>query len=163
MIFRIRSRCARQLVPIDRPSRVSAVGRNKREHAAEACRSPSGLCLFARLTGSIVGIRSGPAAPSNRTEWIGRWELGVIGGRAWAVPEAGALDYAAGYPVGSDMSARDMQMRERVDAHEVVRHIRRPLVRGPETGQSLRPRLHAEGRRRVSTGPSSANSPGVPS
>jgi acylpyruvate hydrolase len=104
----------RLLAPLGRPSKIVAVGRNYRDHAAESNETvPDSPLLFAKLPSSIIGDQEVICLPiqSQQVDW--EVELGtVIGRRARRVPEIDAIAYVAGYTVVNDVSARDLQMRE---------------------------------------------------
>ncbi len=104
----------RLLAPLGRPSKIVAVGRNYRDHAAESNETvPDSPLLFAKLPSSIIGDRDVIYLPiqSQQVDW--EVELGtVIGRRARRVAEADAIAYVAGYTVVNDVSARDLQMSE---------------------------------------------------
>jgi 2-keto-4-pentenoate hydratase/2-oxohepta-3-ene-1,7-dioic acid hydratase in catechol pathway len=104
----------RLLAPIGRPSKIIAVGRNYRAHAAEGGNDvPAEPMLFGILPSAITGPYDNVELPaiSNQIDWEG--ELGVVIGRTAArVPRARALDHIAGYVALNDFSARDLQRKD---------------------------------------------------
>jgi 2-keto-4-pentenoate hydratase/2-oxohepta-3-ene-1,7-dioic acid hydratase in catechol pathway len=101
----------RLLAPLERPSKIIAVGLNYRKHAAESKESlPTRPLLFAKLPSSIIGNGDPICLPSQSDQVDWEVELGVvIGRRARHVSEADALMYIGGYTIINDVSARDLQ------------------------------------------------------
>jgi 2-keto-4-pentenoate hydratase/2-oxohepta-3-ene-1,7-dioic acid hydratase in catechol pathway len=99
------------LAPVIPRSKVVAVGRNYRDHAAEFGNEvPAEPLLFLKPNTSVIGPNDAIARPrqSSRTEFEG--ELAVVIGRiAKNVPAERALDYVFGYTIGNDVTARDLQ------------------------------------------------------
>lgn len=99
------------LAPVIPRSKVVAVGRNYRDHAAEMGNElPVAPMLFFKPNTSVIGpgdaIVRLPA--SERVDFEG--ELAVVIGRiAKNVSAANALDYVFGYTIGNDVTARDLQ------------------------------------------------------
>ena len=101
-----------QHAPVTDPEKVVAVGLNYSEHADEGDHDvPDEPVLFAKFPQSLVG-------PDAAVEWdpelTGAVDyegelVVVIGDRARNVSKEDALDYIAGYTVGNDVSARDLQ------------------------------------------------------
>ncbi|WP_350349603.1 fumarylacetoacetate hydrolase family protein [Agromyces sp. G08B096] len=102
---------AKLLAPVIPRSKVVAVGRNYREHAAEfGNEAPAEPLLFLKPNTSVVGPGDAIVLPpqSSRVEHEG--ELAVIIGRiAKNVAEADAEDVIFGYTVANDVTARDLQ------------------------------------------------------
>lgn len=102
----------RLAAPIGRPSKVLAIGRNYKAHAAETGSDlPTSPIVFPKFTTAITG----PGAPItwdpsviSQIDYEGELCV-VIGKTAKAVQRANALDYVAGYMCGNDVSARDLQ------------------------------------------------------
>lgn len=102
----------RLAAPIPWPSKVLAIGRNYKAHAAETGSDlPTSPIVFPKFTTSI----SGPGAPItwdssviNQIDYEGELCV-VVGKTAKGVTGANALDYVAGYMCGNDVSARDLQ------------------------------------------------------
>ncbi|MBX3531606.1 MAG: fumarylacetoacetate hydrolase family protein [Rhizobiaceae bacterium] len=100
--------------PIAKPSKVIAVGRNYREHAAESgSQVPDQPMIFGIMPSAIIGPFDDIVLPavSQQIDWEG--ELGVvIGTQARNVRRADALSVIAGYTAINDVSARDLQKRD---------------------------------------------------
>lgn len=99
------------LAPVIPRSKIVAVGRNYRAHAAELGNDvPSAPMLFFKPNTAVIGpgdaIVRLPA--SEQIDFEG--ELAVVIGRvAKDVPEEKALEYVFGYTIGNDVTARDLQ------------------------------------------------------
>jgi len=102
---------AKLLAPVIPRSKVVAVGRNYREHAAEfGNEAPAEPLLFLKPNTSVIGPDDAIVRPvqSERVEFEG--ELAVVIGRiAKNVAEADAEDVIFGYTVANDVTARDLQ------------------------------------------------------
>jgi 2-keto-4-pentenoate hydratase/2-oxohepta-3-ene-1,7-dioic acid hydratase in catechol pathway len=100
------------LAPV-RPSKIVAVGRNYREHAAEESAAlPTAPLLFAKFPSALVGdgaIVSWPAALTGQVDYEAELAV-VIGRRARDVAREEALRYVLGYSCLNDVSARDLQV-----------------------------------------------------
>jgi 2-keto-4-pentenoate hydratase/2-oxohepta-3-ene-1,7-dioic acid hydratase in catechol pathway len=101
------------LAPVT-PSKIVAIGRNYRDHAAELNNPvPAEPLIFLKPPSAIVG----PGEPIVIPEGIGRVdheaELGlVIGARARHVKEQDASKYVFGFTCVNDVTARDVQKRD---------------------------------------------------
>ncbi|WP_047980340.1 fumarylacetoacetate hydrolase family protein [Ornithinibacillus contaminans] len=99
--------------PISEPSKIICVGKNYAEHAAEMKSDvPDFPVLFAKFSNALIGpedvIQKSPATAKLDYEV----ELTiVIGKKATKVKREDALNYIAGYTIGNDISARDLQKR----------------------------------------------------
>lgn len=99
------------LAPVIPRSKIVAVGRNYRDHAAEFGNEvPADPLLFFKPNTSVIGPNDAivrlPA--SERIDFEG--ELAVIIGRiAKNVRAEDALGYVFGYTIGNDVTARDLQ------------------------------------------------------
>ncbi|MFC7068655.1 fumarylacetoacetate hydrolase family protein [Halobaculum lipolyticum] len=101
--------------PVTDPQKVVAIGLNYLDHADEGGQDvPDVPLVFSKFPTCIVG-------PNDAVEWDpGLTEavdyegelVAVIGEEARDVDEAEALDYVAGYTVGNDVSARDIQLSD---------------------------------------------------
>jgi len=104
---------ARLLAPID-PSKIIAVGRNYREHAAERNKPlPAEPLIFLKPPTAVIG----PGAEIRLPPGVGRVdyeaEVGVVIGRtAYRVPRERASDYVLGLTCVNDVSARDLQDKD---------------------------------------------------
>ena len=98
--------------PISRPEKVVCVGLNYRDHAEEGDNPiPDEPVLFSKFPTTVTGPESTITwDPDYTTKVDYEAELVVVIGReARRVDEADALDHVAGYLVGNDVSARDLQ------------------------------------------------------
>ncbi len=98
------------------PGKIICVGLNYREHAEEA-RMPIPVepILFSKYNNTLAAHRDTIKLPSPAVSTKFDYEtelLIVIGKAARDVAEADALDYVAGYCVGQDFSARDLQLEK---------------------------------------------------
>ena len=102
---------ARLLAPVLRPGKVSCLGLNYSEHAAEGgARPPAEPIIFGKASSSVIGPGAPIVVPAASEKVDYEVELGVvIGRRAKLVSATAALDYVAGYTVLNDVSGRDYQ------------------------------------------------------
>ena len=101
------------LPPVTRPGKVVCLGLNYREHAAEAGMAvPEYPVLFHKVAGSLIGHNQPIVVPriSSKIDYEGELAI-IIGRRGKYIAEEDALSYVAGYTVGNDVSARDLQFR----------------------------------------------------
>ncbi len=96
-----------------RPEKVLCIGRNYRAHAAETGSDvPTVPIVFNKFPSTLTA--SGATVPhppaTEQLDYEGELVV-VMGRRAFNVRAADALSYAAGYTVGNDLSARDLQNR----------------------------------------------------
>lgn len=99
--------------PVPNPSKIICVGKNYAEHAAEMDSDvPDHPVLFAKFTNALIGPED-PIEKSPATEKLDyEVELTIVIGKpASKVKRAEAYDYIAGYTIGNDTSARDLQKR----------------------------------------------------
>ena len=99
--------------PVPNPSKIICVGRNYAEHVAEMKGDlPENPVLFAKFTNALIGPEDA-IEKSDATEKLDyEVELTVvIGKEASKISQEDALDYIAGYTIGNDTSARDLQKR----------------------------------------------------
>ncbi|MCY4020110.1 MAG: fumarylacetoacetate hydrolase family protein [Chloroflexi bacterium] len=99
-----------------RPGKILAIGRNYVEHARELNNEvPSEPLVFAIMPSAVIG-------DGDQIEWEGDltsqvdWEgelAVIIGKTARRVSREDALDYVFGYTVANDVSARDLQTRDK--------------------------------------------------
>lgn len=106
---------ARVLPPL-RPGKILAIGRNYAEHARElGNEAPGEPLVFAVMPSAVIGagaVIEWEADMTAKVDWEG--ELAVIIGRsARKVSEAEALDCVFGYTIANDVSARDLQTRDK--------------------------------------------------
>ncbi|MFD5101298.1 fumarylacetoacetate hydrolase family protein [Streptomyces albidochromogenes] len=104
-----------RLLPPVLPSKVVAVGRNYAEHAAELGNEVPDLPLtFFKPSTSVTGPGDDIAYPSFSSELHHEAELAVVIGRMCReVPRERAKDVVFGYTCANDITARDVQQREK--------------------------------------------------
>ncbi|MFO7926919.1 MAG: fumarylacetoacetate hydrolase family protein [Halobacteriota archaeon] len=101
--------------PITDPQKIIAIGLNYMDHADEGDMDvPESPLIFSKFPQAIVG-------PNDPVEWDPELTaevdyeaelVAIIGDRARNVDVDEALEYVAGYTVGNDVSARDLQMSD---------------------------------------------------
>lgn len=101
--------------PVTDPSKIICLGLNYVDHAAEQGKKvPEWPLLFAKAPSCLAGSGDPIPLPAEVTKLDHEVELAfVIGKRAKAVTADGAYDHIAGYGIFLDMSARDVQFREK--------------------------------------------------
>jgi 2-keto-4-pentenoate hydratase/2-oxohepta-3-ene-1,7-dioic acid hydratase in catechol pathway len=96
------------------PGKIVCVGLNYKEHAEEAGEKlPKVPILFNKYNNTLAAHHSTIKLPPREVSYKFDYEtelLIVIGKTARDVSEAEALDYVAGYAIGHDFSARDLQL-----------------------------------------------------
>ncbi|WP_047985737.1 fumarylacetoacetate hydrolase family protein [Ornithinibacillus californiensis] len=99
--------------PIPEPSKVICVGRNYVEHAQEMKSDiPEYPVLFAKFANALIGPEDDIEKTPQTEKLDYEVELTiVIGKEASQVKRENAFDYIAGYTIGNDISARDLQKR----------------------------------------------------
>ncbi len=105
----------RLLPPVRHPGKVICVGRNYSEHCTEQGRRPPGEpILFAKFAASLVGHGGAVVLPPQSRKVDFEAELAaVIGRECDRVPVVRALEHVGGYAVFNDISARDLQARDK--------------------------------------------------
>lgn len=103
------------MAPIAAPSKVVCVGLNYRDHAAEGDNPiPDEPVLFTKFPSAINDpggrIRWDPEL-TDRVDYEGELVI-VVDREARRVPRSEAMAYVAGYTVGNDVTARDLQRRD---------------------------------------------------
>ena len=103
------------VAPVTDPEKIVAIGLNYSKHADEGGEDiPDVPLVFSKFQTCIVG-------PDDPVEWDPELTqavdyegelVAVIGEEARNVSEEEALDYVAGYTVGNDVSARDLQLSD---------------------------------------------------
>lgn len=99
--------------PIPNPSKIICIGKNYADHAAEMGGDiPEFPVLFSKFSNAIIGPEDS-IEKSKATEKLDyEVELAVVIGKQTSkVSQDEALDYIAGYTIGNDISARDLQKR----------------------------------------------------
>ncbi|MBC8013421.1 MAG: fumarylacetoacetate hydrolase family protein [Methyloceanibacter sp.] len=99
-------------VPVGGVPKFLGIGLNYRDHAEETGMPiPEVPIVFAKASSCVSGPYDPVLAPRGFERMDFEVELAVvIGTRAKDVPEAGALDYVAGYCVCNDVSERSLQV-----------------------------------------------------
>ncbi|RTZ93679.1 MAG: hypothetical protein DSY91_01645 [Deltaproteobacteria bacterium] len=104
-----------KLLPPARPSKIVAIGLNYRDHAEEVkLKLPEEPLIFLKPSTAVIGPGDPIVMPpmSERVDYEG--ELGVvIGKKAKNVSEDEAEDYIAGYLCFNDVTARDLQYKDK--------------------------------------------------
>lgn len=102
------------------PSKIVAVGLNYLDHFEEARLALPSLSLprepsiFSKLANTLIGDGDPILLPRESRHLDAEAELAiVIGQKARRVPAREGLDVVAGYTVANDVSARDLQSKER--------------------------------------------------
>ncbi|MDJ1431037.1 fumarylacetoacetate hydrolase family protein [Halostagnicola sp. A-GB9-2] len=101
-----------RVAPVSDPNKIVCVGLNYRDHAEEGDNPiPDEPVLFSKFPTAVTGPESTISWDPNLTEKVDyEAELVVvIGSEARRVSEDDALEHVAGYLVGNDVSARDLQ------------------------------------------------------
>jgi 2-keto-4-pentenoate hydratase/2-oxohepta-3-ene-1,7-dioic acid hydratase in catechol pathway len=104
-----------QRAPVTDSAKVICVGLNYADHADEGdFDAPDEPVLFSKFPTALTGPDTTIEWDTNLTEAVDyEGELvAVIGQRARNVDERTALDHVAGYTIGNDVSARDLQMAD---------------------------------------------------
>ncbi len=101
--------------PITNPSKIVCLGLNYRDHAAEQNRpGPEWPLTFAKGPNTLIGLGDPIPLPEGTEQVDHEVELAVvIGERAKDVPLEDAPRHVAGYAVFMDITARDVQAREK--------------------------------------------------
>lgn len=102
------------LAPVIPRSKIVAVGRNYREHAAEfGNEAPAEPLLFFKPNTSVIGPGDTIVRPTQSEQTDFEGELAVVIGRITKnVPAERALEYVFGYTISNDVSARDLQRKD---------------------------------------------------
>lgn len=95
------------------PRKIICVGQNYARHAAEMNSTvPEEPILFLKPPTALIGPGETVLLPPQSREVHHEVELvAVIGREGKHIPESEALDYVAGYALGLDMTARDLQLK----------------------------------------------------
>lgn len=102
---------AKLLAPVIPRSKVVAVGKNYREHAAEmGGEAPAEPLLFLKPNTSVIGPGDAIVLPPESSQVEFEGEVAVVIGRiARRVSEADAASVIFGYTIANDVTARDLQ------------------------------------------------------
>jgi 2-keto-4-pentenoate hydratase/2-oxohepta-3-ene-1,7-dioic acid hydratase in catechol pathway len=104
-----------RLLPPVLPNKVVAIGRNYAEHAAELGHEvPDAPITFFKPTTSVIGSGDAIEYPSFSDDLHHEAELAVVIGRMCReVPRERVRDVILGYTCANDVTARDVQQREK--------------------------------------------------
>ncbi|WP_067727148.1 fumarylacetoacetate hydrolase family protein [Oceanobacillus damuensis] len=99
--------------PVPSPSKIICIGKNYADHVAEMqSEIPNYPVLFAKFANALIGPEDAIEKTASTEKLDYEVELTiVIGKKASKVNKEDALDYIAGYSIGNDTSARDLQKR----------------------------------------------------
>lgn len=108
------------LAPIQRPANVICAGSNYYDHLAKDFgitsfdKAANDILYFTKQAGSIVGPGKTVRYPSQSVAFDWEIELvAVIGKAGRRIPLADAMSHVAGYTIGLDLTARDLQFNKR--------------------------------------------------
>ncbi len=101
--------------PVHDPAKILCIGQNYRDHCLEQNQPfPERPILFAKYPNTLIGDRDNVILPISSDQVDYEAELAfVIGKRAKRVSAEDALSYVAGYMCFNDVTARDIQMRDK--------------------------------------------------
>jgi len=104
-----------RLLPPCTPSKIVALGLNYRSHAEEVnLRIPTEPLIFLKPSTSVIGPEDKIIYPESSQQVDYEGELGVvIRSRTWQVPREEARHYVLGYTCLNDVTARDLQYRDK--------------------------------------------------
>ncbi len=106
---------ARILPPL-LPGKILAIGRNYAEHARElGNEAPTEPLVFAVMPSAVIGdgdVIEWETDLTTQVDWEGELAV-IIGKTARKVSQDEALDYVFGYTIANDVSARDLQQRDK--------------------------------------------------
>ncbi|GAA1512478.1 2-keto-4-pentenoate hydratase/2-oxohepta-3-ene-1,7-dioic acid hydratase in catechol pathway [Agromyces terreus] len=102
------------LAPVIPRSKIVAVGKNYRDHAAEmGGEAPTEPLLFLKPNTSVIGTADIIVLPPQSEQVEHEGEVAVVIGRvAKNVSEADAAGVVFGYTIANDVTARDLQRRD---------------------------------------------------
>jgi 2-keto-4-pentenoate hydratase/2-oxohepta-3-ene-1,7-dioic acid hydratase in catechol pathway len=144
----------RERFGLDAPRKIICVGLNYRDHAEEGGREPPAEpMLFAKFASALVDPGEAIVLPPEDTHFDSEAELAIVigrGGRRLA-PDT-ALEYVAGFTVANDVSARNLQRKDkqwlRAKSFDTFCPLLPTIVPvdelGDASGLSIRQRLNGE-------------------
>lgn len=100
-------------VPIPNPGKIICIGQNYADHVAEMnSELPEHPVLFAKFSNALIG----PEDEIQKSPFTDQLDYEVelvivVGKEASRIKKENAFDYIAGYTIGNDTSARDLQKR----------------------------------------------------
>jgi len=97
------------------PSKIVALGLNYHSHAKEVnARVPDAPLIFLKPPTAVIGPEENIIYPSSSSRVDYEGELGVVIKKpTWRVSVEDALDYVLGYTCFNDVTARDLQYKDR--------------------------------------------------
>jgi 2-keto-4-pentenoate hydratase/2-oxohepta-3-ene-1,7-dioic acid hydratase in catechol pathway len=104
----------RLLAPIPDPHKIVCIGLNYKDHAAEGgVPIPREPVLFSKYATALIGNGENIVLPavSKKVDYEAELVI-VVGKRGRHLQAASAAEYAAGYTIGHDVSARDWQLEK---------------------------------------------------
>lgn len=98
---------------------IFCIGRNYQQHALELGNSvPNEPMVFLKPASSLIGDGESIQLPAQSNEVHHEVELVIaIGKKGKNIPEQDARDYIAGYGIGIDVTARDIQQKAKENSH----------------------------------------------
>jgi 2-keto-4-pentenoate hydratase/2-oxohepta-3-ene-1,7-dioic acid hydratase in catechol pathway len=104
-----------KLLPPCAPSKIVALGLNYHNHAKELDSPlPDAPLIFLKPSTAVIGPEDNIIYPSTSTRVDYEGELGVVIKKpAWRVSIDDALDYVLGYTCFNDVTARDLQSKDK--------------------------------------------------
>ncbi|MFQ5627603.1 MAG: fumarylacetoacetate hydrolase family protein [bacterium] len=102
-------------VPIERPQKIVCVGRNFREHAAELDNPvPEEPIIFSKSPSAMIATGEMIRIPPDigRVDFEGELAV-IIGKKGSNIPTSKAFEYIAGYTILNDITARDLQKKDK--------------------------------------------------
>ncbi len=112
----IQSLAGARILPPFIPGKILAIGRNYAEHARELNNAvPGEPLVFAVMPSAVIGhgdTIEWEADMTSQVDWEGELAV-IIGKTARKISQAEALDYIFGYTIANDVSARDLQSRDK--------------------------------------------------
>jgi 2-keto-4-pentenoate hydratase/2-oxohepta-3-ene-1,7-dioic acid hydratase in catechol pathway len=105
----------RLMAPILNPRKIVCIGLNYRDHCTEQnIDLPKNPVIFTKFTTAIIGPDDEIVHPALTSQLDYEAELVFVMGKAGKhIPEGEAFDYVAGYTIGHDVSARDVQFSDK--------------------------------------------------
>ena len=105
---------AKLLAPVPDPHKIVCIGLNYKDHAAEGgVPIPREPVLFSKYATALIGHGANIVLPAVSTKVDYEAELVIVVGRRGRHLKAEtAAEYAAGYTIGHDVSARDWQLEK---------------------------------------------------
>ncbi|MDC3416890.1 fumarylacetoacetate hydrolase family protein [Aquibacillus salsiterrae] len=99
--------------PVPNPSKIICIGTNYKDHVLEMkSEIPDFPVLFSKFNNALIGPEDAIEKSPKTSKLDYEVEFAVvIGKKASGVKRDEALDYVAGYTIGNDISARDLQKR----------------------------------------------------